>query len=754
VTLRTTACPRNCYSTCTMTVEIVDGALRRVLPHPGNRATAHGPCLKGLSYVERVASPERILHPLRRAENGSFRRISWDEALDEIAARLRETRARYGPQSVLYYAASGTKGLLNAVGPAFWRLFGGYSGTYGDLCWPAGLEATRLTLGDNAHNAPWDLAHARLIVFWGKNPAETNIHQMPFVHEALDAGGRMVVIDPRRTETAERAELLVQPRPGTDGALAMAAAHVLFRDGLVDERFAEAHVLGHAAYRERVAACTPEWAERVTGVPARYVERLARMIGTERPVTICAGFGMQRYTNSGQTLRAVLALLALTGNIGRPGAGWIFANLQSAVFDAVKDPLAFYPPEEPDGVARISISTARLGRDMLATDGPPLKVAWVERGNPLAQNPETPTVVEAFRRLDFRVVVEQFLTDTARAADIVLPAKSMFEQSDVIGAYWHPYIQLKQKVLDPPGEVKPESEIYRLLAARLELPADAVDAVIPGPGDAEVEAWLEARLAPFPELSLERLREGPVLAPGCREIAFDDLVFPTPSGRIELFSEEAARRWGVDPLPDWTVPVEATGAVDVSDAAASSRSEAARSGAAASGEAPADEASSGRSDAASSGGGRALAEVVYAAYPLHLLTPNTKNRIHSQFHNLAMIRAQDPGPVLHIGPADARARGIADGNRVRVFNGRGALEVACRIDFGIREGCVSLTNGWWATDGAAVNVLSAGRETDMGHGAAFHENRVEVRPVEAEGVEVEGTEVALDGVRRAEAPRA
>jgi len=590
----------------------------------------------------------------------------------------------HGPQSVLFYNGSGTKGLLNSAGPAFFRLFGGYTTTYGDLCWPAGLEATRLTLGENKHNAPWDLANARLLVLWGKNSAETNIHQMPFVEEAVRNGGRLIVVDPRRTETAERAELLIQPRPGTDGALALAVAHVLFRDHHVDEAFVERYVLGHELFAERVLSCTPEWAAEITEVPSRFIEKLARAIGTVKPATVCAGFGMQRYTNSGQTMRSIIALLALTGNIGRPGAGWQFANLQSAIFDTVKDPVAFYPPERSDGIARISISTSRLGREMLEADDPPLKMIWVERGNPVTQNPETNTILEAFRGLDFRVVVEQFLTDTAREADIVLPAKTMFEQSDLIGAYWHPYIQLKQKVLEPPGEVKPESEVYRLLAERLGIDRDAVDRVIPGPRDEDIEAWLEACLAPFPELSLARLREGPVLVPGHQEIAFSDFRFPTPSGKIELVSEEARERWGVDPLPVWFESEEST-----------------------------------RVDERRS-----------RAYPLYFMTPNTKNRIHSQFNNLEMIRVHGSRAVLAVCPVDAVARGIDDGDRVRVFNDRGSLEVEARLDFGLRSGCVSMTNGWWVSEGGTVNFLSAGRETDMGHGAAFHDNLVQLERVE------------------------
>ena len=679
----TTACPRNCYSTCAMRVEVEDGRIRRIEPHAGNAATAGGVCLKGLSYVERVYSPDRVLHPLRRnPERGTFQRISWDEALGIIAGKLTELRADPGPQSVLYYQASGTKGLLNALGMKFWRLYGGCTTTYGDLCWPAGLEATRLTLGDNKHSAPWDIADARLIVLWGKNAAETNIHQMVFIDQALDAGAQLVVIDPRRTESAERAALLIQPRPGSDGALALAVAHLLIKADQIDHDFIERHVLGFPGFAAMVDEFTPERAAGITDVPLRYIHRLAEYFGAIAPATISPGYGMQRFTNSGQTMRAMLAVLAITGNIGRPGAGWIYANLQSHIFDAVRDPLALYPPQKPDGVVRVSISTARLGPAMLETRDPPLRMAWVERGNPITQNPETNTVLEAFRGLDFRVVVDQFLTDTAREADIVLPAKTMFEQSDVIGAYWHSYIQLKQKVIEPPGEVKPESEVYRLLAQRLGL-ARADDPQAFPVSDAEVEAYLEKALQPFPELTLDRLREGPQLAPGQEEVAYSDFRFPTRSGKIELESHEAVERWGVDPLPLYREPVESLRR-HVPDP---------------------------------------------DVYPLYLLTPNTKNRIHSQFNNLMMIRQLGDEPLLYMHPDDAAKRHIRDGEWVRVFNDRGELVLESRLDNGLKAGCVCVTNGWWISEGGTVNFCSAARETDMGYGAAFHDVRVQVEVV-------------------------
>jgi len=679
-----TACPRNCYSTCSMKVQVENGRLRRIEALPDNLATPEGVCLKGLSYVERVHSPARILDPLKKIRGTDrFEKIGWDEALDLIVSKLIYFKENFGPQSIFYYAASGTKGLLNAVGANFWRLVGGYTTTYGDLCWPAGLEATRLTLGENKHNVPWDIANAKLIILWGKNSAETNIHQMVFIEKAIENGGKLVVIDPRRTQSSEQAELLIQPRPGTDGALALALGHTLIKEGFVEQTFIDSYVLGFEDYRESVLQFTPERAEKITDIPLKHIYRLAENIGTIKPVTINTGFGMQRYTNSGQTMRAILALLAITGNIGKPGAGWIYANLQSHIFDKVLDPIAFYPPEKPDGIARISISTAKLGRDMLAETNPPLKMIWVERGNPVTQNPETNTVLKAFRSLGFRVVVEQFFTDTAREADIILPAKTMFEQSDVIGAYWHPYIQLKQKVIEPPGNVKPESEIYYLLAKRMGFSDGQLNGRIPGVSDEEIEKFLTKKLEPFPETTLERLRKGPVLASGNQEIAFSDLEFKTPSGKIELVSAEANKRWGVRTIPDYREPIESIK--------------------------------------------RNSAEL--QKYSLYLMTPNTKNRIHSQFNNLEMIRKLSPKPQVSVNPEDAKKRGIENKSLVRIFNDRGSLTVEAKYDWGIKPGCISITNGWWISEGGTVNFCSFGRETDMGYGAAFHDNLVEIEKI-------------------------
>lgn len=673
----TTACPRNCYSTCGLRVEVEDGRVRRIEPNPDNRATGQGVCLKGLSYVERAVSPHRITRPMAR-RNGDFVAISWDEALDRMGSEFEKLRREHGPQSLLYYQGSGTKGLLNSVGMSFWRLFGGCTTTYGDLCWPAGLEATRLTLGENKHNAPWDLENARLIVLWGRNAAETNVHQMDHLARALARGAKLVVVDPRRTESAERADLLIQPKPGTDGALALGLARLLIAAGHVDAPFIRDQVHGFEAFAALAAEWTLERTESVCGVPAAFILRFAELLGSCRPFTLCPGFGMQRYSNSGQTMRALLALPVLCGQIGIPGGGWSYANLQTQIFGHLKDPLDFYPPERPDGAVRVGVSTARLGTDMLALKDPPLRAAWVERGNPIPQNPETPKVLEAFRRLDFRVVVEEFMTDTAREADLVLPAKNLFEQTDIIGAYWHSYLQLRPRIVDPPPEVKPETEIYWRLAERLGFDQASMEQDLVPPGGEE--AWLEQRIAPWPELSLERLAREPVLAPGTEEVAFSDRRFPTPSGRIELWSEEARTRWNQDELPRFDEPMESPGAPG------------------------------------------------YEGFPLRLLTPNSKNRIHSQFGFLDLLKPLEPAPLLTMAAEDARARGLRTGDRARVFNRRGELSLGVRVDGGVRPGVCFVPNGFWLAEGA-VNLLSAGRETDMGHGAAFHDNCVQVEAI-------------------------
>lgn len=671
-----TVCPRNCYSTCSFKVYVENGKIINIDPQPENRATPEGICIKGLSYIERANSKKRITYPLKKNKKGEFKIISWDEALDVISEKLKHFKTNYGAQSILFYAASGISGLLNGYSTVFWRLFGGATMVYGNLCWPAGLEATRLTLGENKHNAPWDLENAKIIVMWGKNPAETNVQQMIPVEKALNKGAKLIVIDPRRTQTSENADLLLQPKPGTDAALALAVANIIIQNNWHDIEFINKYVKGFEDFKQHVSNFSAKWAEEITDIPVDYIYQFAELIGKIKPLTIVPGYGMQRFTNGGQTTRCILALQIISGNIGKKGACWHYANLQSYIFDDVKEPLSYYPPDVPDGIIRRTIATAKLGEDMLDQKNPELKMVWVERGNPLTQNPDTKKIKEAFDKLEYKVVVEQFMTDTALEADIVLPAKNMFEQSDLVGSYWNPYVQLRQKVVEPAGEVKPETEIYYLLAQKLGFSNEEIEKHLPKPNDKSIENILKKQIARFKELDWDELKQKPLLAKSHEEIAFADFAFQTPSGKIELVSEQANQLWDVSKFPEF---------VQTKD------------------------------------------EYLKTKYPLALMSPNTKYRIHSQFNNLNVIKHFNPVPFVELSVDEAKKRKIQHGNMVKVYNDNGEIKLKAHINYSMKDKCACIHNGWWTQEGGNVNFLTKGRETDMGHGTAFHDNRVEIK---------------------------
>jgi len=521
-----TACPRNCYSTCSFKVWVKDNKAIRIEPEPLNKSTGEGVCLKGQAYIERANSADRIRHPLIK-QDGKFRRTTWENALNVISEKLIRYKNDFGSQSVFFYSASGSSGLTNQISAIFWQLFGGVSTVHGNLCWPAGLEATRLTLGENKHNVTWDIQHAELILLWGKNPAETNIHQMVPIQKALDNGAKLVIIDPRRTDSSINAHLLVQPKPGTDGLLALAIAKILIENDQIDNDFIDGHVRGYLQFKDSLKSIELSRVVSETGVSLEIIKKLSFWVGTIKPMTLVMGYGMQRFSNGGQTTRCLLSLSILTGNIGKKGACWHYADLQSDIFSAIKEPESYYP-ENIHPLNR-SVSTAKLGSEMERLDDPRLKMIWVERGNPVSQNPESQIILQAFQKLDFRVVVDQFLTDTAMEADIVLPAKNMFEQSDIITSYWNPYIQFKPKIIEAPEDIKTEIEIYRLLAKKIGIPGELIRSNIPDHSDTSILNWLEDQLNKNKGPGLDKLRAGPQIARGLQEVAFHDYAFDTAS---------------------------------------------------------------------------------------------------------------------------------------------------------------------------------------------------------------------------------
>jgi anaerobic selenocysteine-containing dehydrogenase len=631
---------------------------------PENPATDGTVCLKGLSYAERQSHPDRLREPLRRTAGGRFEPVSWDEALGGIAEGLRAIREEDGPLAVLHYEGSGSHGALSGLARAFWNPFGGCTRAHGDLCWPAGLEATRLTYGENRHNHPALTLRSRFILLWGHNPAETNVHQWRLVLEARRAGARLAVVDPRSTDTTDAADLHLKPRPGTDAALALGMANVILEEGLHDEAFLEGRAHGFPAFRERVSDFPPERVASITGLGAEEVRGLARTYAGTRPALLAAGFGLQRHRHAGQTMRAVALLPALTGNVGVAGGGWQYANLAS---HCLRPPPGL--PPEPEGGGR-SFPTSRLGRSLRSLAAPPLRAAWLEKADPVSQHPRTGEVAKGLEGLELVVVVDQFLTDTARLAHYVLPAKTMFEEEDLVTAYWHPYLQLRQKVLDPPPGVLTETEIWRRLALRFGFPTEAFDM--------DSTERLRKMLPEGRGEALEELRRAPLDCSEPGGVVWADGAFPTPSGRVEFECREARRLWGVDPLPDYRPLPEGHD---------SERT---------------------------------------ASYPLQLLTCKTRDRIHSQFGNLSWIREVDRPRVLDIHPDDARTRNLGEGDEARVWNDRGETRVPVRLNPGIRPGVVHVIEGRCVPGDPWLNRLTDDGVTDMGHGAVFYECLVEV----------------------------
>jgi anaerobic selenocysteine-containing dehydrogenase/Fe-S-cluster-containing dehydrogenase component len=698
-----------------MVVTLEGGRITRIEGDPENPATAGHVCLKGISYARRVTTDDRLLHPMKRQPDGSFARVSWDEALSDIASRLERLRRERGPESVLYYDASGSHGALGRLAMAFWHQFGGCTLTYGDLCWPAGLEATRLTYGANLHNHPRLTADSRFILLWGHNPAETNVHQMRWVHEAQERGATVALIDPRSTDTADAADIHLQPRPGTDAALALGMARVIVDDGLHDAAFLERHAVGVDRYLDRLREYPLARVAAITGLRELDIAHLAIDYARHKPALLIAGFGLQRHHHAGQTMRAVSLLAALTGNVGVAGGGWQYANLTSHCLKDV--PL---PPEPPR--VRRGAPVSRLGPMLAELGAPKIAGAWVEKGNPVSQNPRSRLVRESFERLDLLVVVDQFMTDTARLAHYVLPAKTMFEEEDLVTAYWHPYLQLRTKLWDPPGEVKTETEIWRLLSERLGLdtryfpqgdaetrqlllqilpsgpgvgrPLSVASGRPEGPpyarscGDSpDVGSSAERPDSSGPAVGrplrvasdlFDRLSRQPVDPTGAGDIAFADFHFPTPSGKIEFASEQAARLWGVDAVPDYQ-PL-------------------------------------------SEGHDSPLA----ARYPLQLLSCKTRDRIHSQFGNLDWVRDVERPHHLDMHPVDTVARGLADGDQAVVWNDRGRIAMVVRIDEGLRPGVVHVLEGRCHEGDPDINQLTDAGVTDINHGATFYECLVEV----------------------------
>lgn len=674
------ACPLDCPDTCSWEVTVRDGAAVRLRGNPDHPFTRGALCVKVNRYLEHVAAPDRILHPLRRVGEkgeGRFAHISWDEALDEIAERLRDIAGRYGGEAIWPYWGTGTLGYLQGLeGFAGRRFFNALGASHHDatICSIAGGVGQTYATGTPAGMDPEELAHAKLIILWGTNTLTSGHHLWKFVQDARRAGGYVVAIDPVRTRTAKQADEHLAPIPGTDAALALGLLNVVVRLGAEDSDYLARHTLGWAEFRERIAGYPPERVAELTGIPAERIIALGERVAHTRPTAIRATMGLQRHSGGGMTLRTLACIPGVTGDWARRGGGLSYSTSAHYKVDRpglFRDDLLRRP------VRRLSMT--RLGEGLLDVADPPVKALFVIAANPVTSTPHQNRIREGLGRPDlFTVVVEQFPTDTADYADIVLPATMQVEHADLHEGYGHLYLTWNEPAVAPPGECLPTTETFRRLAHRMGLTEPSLydtDEQLAEQALASGHPWLDG-------ITLDRLRkEGFVRLNVPKPFLPFAEGFPTPSGRLEFRSERAVAD-GLDPLPGFTP------AAEVADAALAER------------------------------------------YPLSLIAAASHHFLNSVFGNNAELRRRAGAPRVVLHPDDARARGLTGGEPVRVFNDRGGFTAEVEIGDWVRPGVAATTKGHWAklTGGASINATVDERDSDLGGGAVYHDNRVEVSP--------------------------
>jgi anaerobic selenocysteine-containing dehydrogenase len=680
------ACPHDCPDTCAMLVTVRrDGGRRvaiKIAGDPTHPTTAGTLCTKVSRYLERTYHPERLLHPLRRIGRkgeGRFERVSWDTALDEIAARLHAIAA-IDPQRIVPYSYAGTMGMVQGEAMAT-RFFHRLGGSFLDrtICATAGGEALAATIGTRDGTDIEQFQNAKLIVFWGTNAIASNLHLWSRAQEAKRHGAKLIAIDPYRSLTAEKCHQHIALMPGTDGAFALGVIHVLVREGWLDRDYIERHTLGFDELAERALAFDPTRVAAICGVGAAEVEEFAREYWQIRPAAIRLNYGMQRVAGGGNAVRAVACLPALAGHWRDAAGGVLLSTSGNYPVDVAR----LYRPELLAGRSPRTINMSTIGRDLLRAN-PPIDALIVYNSNPVAVAPQSREVAQGFAREDlFTVVLEQFQTDSADYADFILPATTQLEHVDVHKSYGHLYLLANNPAIDPLGEALPNSEIFRKLAARMGFRDSAF-----AESDDELAAQAFARTGPTKKFDWTRLKQAgwERLDLPLDHAPFANGRFPTPSGKCEFHSASLARL-GVEPVPAYVPPFEGPTS------------------------------------------NRELAQ----RFPLALISPPARNFLNSSFVNVASLRATEGEPSLEMHPSDAEARLIVDGETVRVFNDRGSLTLRVRVTDRARPGCVVALSIWWkklAADGRNVNEVTSQALTDIGRGPTFYDCLVQVQRVD------------------------
>jgi anaerobic selenocysteine-containing dehydrogenase len=668
------ACPHDCPDTCAMLVTVQGGRVVRIQGDPDHLPTHGALCTKVSRYAERSYHPERVLHPMVRTGPkgaGQWRRVNWTEALDLVAARLKPIAAR-DPQAILPYSYAGTMGLVQGESMAarfFHKL--GASRLDRTICAAAGAAALMATYGNKVGMHLEHYADAKLILIWGSNSIASNLHFWTFAQAAKRAGARLICIDPRRTETADKCHQHMALLPGTDGALALGLMHELIVNDWLDHDYLARHVSGWPALRERALQWPPERTAQVCGLAADEVRALAHDYGTVAPAAIRLNYGMQRAHGGGNAVRLVALLPCLIGAWKRRGGGMLLSS--SGWFADAVDSAALERPDLMPAPRPRLVNMVTIGDDLLRESspdfGPKIEAVVVYNSNPVAVAPQSRQVATGFARSDlFTVVLEHFMTDTADLADVVLPATTQLEHLDVHRSYGHTYALINHPSIEPLGEARPNTAIFRELAARM---------------DFKEACFLEtdeqiARSAFKPEwVDFEALSASGWVKLAVPDMPFADGGFPTPDGRAQA---DAPGLGVPDHVPNHESP--------------------------------------------------ASTPALALRFPLAMISPPARHFLNSSFVNVKSLRSIEGEPLLEIHPQDAAVRGIEDGEVVEIFNDRGVYRCKAAVSERARPGVVNGLGVWWkkfGIDATNVNELTHQRLTDMGRAPTFYDCLVDVR---------------------------
>ena len=686
------ACPHDCPDTCALEYHVADGKLIEVKGSATHSVTSGVLCTKVAKYPLRTYHPTRIKTPLKRVGakgEGKFAPISWDEALTTIAAKFKSIISAHGAEAILPYSYAGNMGMLQyaSMDRRFFHTLGA-SQLDRTICASAGAAGLTVTLGSRLGTDMEAFAHSELIILWGTNPITSNLHLWSRCQEAKRRGAKLIAIDPYRSLSAEKCHQWLPIKPGTDAALALAMMHVLIRDDAethaLDHDYIAKYTLGFEALKARAAEWTPQRAASICGIPVADIEALAKAYGSTRKAAIRLNYGMQRHGGGGMAVRTVACLPALTG-AWREASGGALLSTSGAY------PMNLAHLERPDLMPKIDgklprmVNMSALGDALNELDNPPVKAMFVYNSNPAAVAPDGNAVLKGLARDDlFMVVHDVFITDTARYADIVLPATTSPEHDDINRSYGHYDIVLNRRAIDPVGESLPNTELFRRLAKKMGLSDPCFDetdeSMIRNAFD-----WSHKTLAGQSFDALERdgvLRLNYPKKDGFIT-PFAEGGFGTPSGKCEFYSQTLATR-GFDPLPTYIPPHEG----EESD--------------------------------------------LFSAFPLSLNTPPARNFMNSTFANIEQLALPHGAPTVQLNPLDAATRRVIDGQTVRVFNGRGAMKLAARVTDDTRAGVATILWGHWRNHPGAegfVNDLTSQALTDLGGGATFYDCRVEVAAV-------------------------